>query len=44
MPQTINTTVEAVTERIRTRSQQLRQTYLRNAQQTMARFLSLIHI
>ncbi len=38
MPQTINTTVEAVTERIRTRSQQLRQTYLRNAQQTMARF------
>ncbi len=38
MPQTINTTVEAVTERIRTRSQQTRQTYLSNAQRTMARF------
>jgi phosphogluconate dehydratase len=38
MPQTINITVEAVTERIRTRSQQLRQRYLRNAQRTMETF------
>ncbi|MEX0738082.1 MAG: phosphogluconate dehydratase [Pseudohongiella sp.] len=38
MPQTLNTTVEQVTERIRTRSHQLRQTYLQNAQRTMEMF------
>lgn len=38
MHQTINTTIEAVTERIRIRSQQLRQAYLHNAQRTMEKF------
>lgn len=38
MPQMINTTVEAVTDRIRARSHELRQTYLDNAQRTMAKF------
>ena len=38
MPQTINTTVEAVTARIRTRSHQFRQAYLLNAQRTMEKF------
>lgn len=38
MPPMINTTVEAVTERIKTRSRQSRQAYLLNAQRTMEKF------